>query len=55
MVFTNLTADDIDTSRTSSRGVNALKSYLAYAEHGTLERPAEAGDEAESAFLVEKH
>ena len=35
-VFTNLTADDIDLSRTRSRGVRALKTFLAYAETGRL-------------------
>lgn len=52
-VFTNLTADDIDTNRTGSRGVNALKTFLAYAEHGILEAPledGEDGDAADSAF-----
>ena len=36
-VFTNLTAADIDLSRTRSRGVTALKMFLAYAETGKLD------------------
>ncbi|MVT07140.1 DUF3320 domain-containing protein [Chitinophaga tropicalis] len=35
-VFTNLTADDIDLSRTDSEGVRALKNFLYFAQHGTL-------------------
>ena len=36
-VFTNLTADDIDLDRTRSRGVRALKTFLAYAQGGRLD------------------
>ena len=49
-VFTNLTADDIDLSRTNSRGVRALKVYLAYAQHGTLESSTQSGRESGSPF-----
>ncbi len=44
-VFTNLTADDLDLDRARSRGVRALKTFLAFAETGTLEPSAslEAG------------
>ncbi|MCO5176442.1 MAG: DUF3320 domain-containing protein [Thermomicrobiales bacterium] len=36
-VFTNLSADDIDLSRTSARGVHALKEFLRFAEKGTTQ------------------
>lgn len=35
-VFTNLSPDDIDLSRTSSRGVQAFKTFLTYAKNGHL-------------------
>ena len=49
-MFTNLTADDIDLGRTRSRGVRSLKAYLAYAQHGVLEAPAESDRESGSPF-----
>ena len=50
-VFTNLRAADIDLNRTSSRGVRALKTFLAYAETGVLEDAAgESGREIDSPF-----
>ena len=50
-VFTNLRASDIDLNRTSSRGVRALKTFLAYAETGVLEDAAgESGREIDSPF-----
>ena len=49
-VFTNLVADDIDLRRTSAWGVRALKSFLAYAQHGTLESPSESGRDSGSPF-----
>ena len=50
-VFTNLRAADIDLNRTSSRGVRALKTFLAYAETGVLEDVAgESGREIDSPF-----
>ena len=52
-VFTNLRAADIDLNRTSSRGVRALKTFLAYAEIGVLEDPAgESGREIDSPFQM---
>jgi hypothetical protein len=36
-VFTNLKAADIDLGRTQARGVRALKTFLAFAETGSLE------------------
>ncbi|MCY4355460.1 MAG: DUF3320 domain-containing protein [Truepera sp.] len=50
-VFTNLRAADIDLNRTSSRGVRALKTFLAYAETGILEDAVgESGREIDSPF-----
>jgi very-short-patch-repair endonuclease/DNA polymerase III delta prime subunit len=49
-VFTNITAADITTERTASRGVQALKSFLHYAQHGTLHLPTETDREADSPF-----
>lgn len=49
-VFTNITAADIDTERSGSRGIKALKSFLHFAQHGSLHLPAETGREAESPF-----
>lgn len=49
-VFTNLTADDIDISRTKAYGVRALKSFLYYAQHGRLDVPVETGRSADSPF-----
>jgi very-short-patch-repair endonuclease len=49
-VFTNLTAADLDTSRTKSFGVIALKSFLHYAQHGQLNMPQEKGHPADSPF-----
>ncbi|QHS61679.1 DUF3320 domain-containing protein [Chitinophaga agri] len=37
-VFTNLTADDIDLTKTESEGVRALKNFLYFAQHGSMNR-----------------
>jgi very-short-patch-repair endonuclease len=49
-VFTNLTADDIDLARTGARGVQALKTFLAYAQSGWLDIPTAGGAEPGSPF-----
>lgn len=49
-VFTNITADDIDLSRTQARGVTALKTFLAYAQHGRLDVPVESDRPMDSPF-----
>jgi very-short-patch-repair endonuclease len=49
-VFTNITAADIDTERTQSRGIRALKSFLHFAQHGQLDIPVETGLPADSPF-----
>ena len=49
-VFTNLTAADLDLSRTAARGVAALKAYLHFAHTGHLGQNEEAGRAPESPF-----
>lgn len=49
-VFTNITADDIDLSRTQARGVAALKTFLAYAQHGRLDVPIVSDRPMDSPF-----
>lgn len=49
-VFTNLTADDIDLSRSQTRGVISFKQYLKYAQTGELELPLPSGKEPDSPF-----
>ncbi len=50
VIFTNLTADDIDLNRTQARGVVALKRYLHYAQTGRLDIPVPSGGGPESPF-----
>ena len=49
-VFTNLTADDLDLSRTTAKGVAALRTFLAFAQHGRLDQSAETKQEVEAPF-----
>lgn len=49
-VFSNLTHDDIDLSRTQARGVVGLKAYLKYAATGVLDVPDTGRDEQDSVF-----
>lgn len=49
-VFTNLTADDIDLSRTQARGVSSLKRFLHYARTGVMDIPVSTSREAGSLF-----
>ncbi|MBC6612377.1 DUF3320 domain-containing protein [Hymenobacter sp. BT507] len=42
-IFTNLTSDDLDLSRTQAKGVAALKAFLSFAQHGHLHHNAETG------------
>lgn len=49
-VFSNFSADDIDLTRTQSRGVRSLKVFLQYAKDGILERIDEGIDETDSPF-----
>src|SRR5690606_16556912 len=52
-VFTNLTYDQIDLSRTNARGVNALRQFLHYAHTGTMPKAKSVGGEAMSLFEEE--
>jgi very-short-patch-repair endonuclease/DNA polymerase III delta prime subunit len=50
-VFTNITADDIDLSRTQKYSIQTLKSFLHFAQHGKLYVPGSvAGLPADSPF-----
>ena len=49
-VFTNLTAEDLDLSRTRAKGVAALKTFLEFAQHGRLSQNIETGREMDSPF-----
>lgn len=49
-VFTNLTAADLDTSRTKSHGLNALKSFLHFAQYGQLNIPRETAHPSDNPF-----
>jgi very-short-patch-repair endonuclease/DNA polymerase III delta prime subunit len=50
-VFTNITADDIDLTRTQRYSIQALKSFLYFAQHGKLYMPENiSGLPAESPF-----
>ncbi len=52
-VFTNLTADDINLSRTNARGVAVLKRYLKYAQTDEIDIPERTGKLPDSPFEVE--
>ena len=49
-VFTNLTSEDIDLGRSDARGVQAFKTYLAYAQHGVTETPGQGNGEVDAPF-----
>lgn len=49
-VFTTLTSDDIDLSKTSSAGVAALKTFLKYAQTGQMDVPAQTERQPDSEF-----
>ncbi len=49
-VFTNLTHEDIDLARTTSRGVASLKAFLKYAATGSLDVPDTGRAEQDSVF-----
>ena len=49
-VFCNFTADDLETKSTTPFGMKALKSFLKYAETGSLEKNHETGKETDSPF-----
>lgn len=49
-VFTNITADDIDVTKTKSYGIQSLKNFLYFAQHGRLYMTTETGLPADSPF-----
>jgi very-short-patch-repair endonuclease len=49
-VFTNITSADLDTSKTKSYGLRALKSFLHFAQHRQLDVPTQSGLPPESPF-----
>ncbi len=49
-VFSSLRADQLDLRRTQARGVQALHSFLAYAESGSLGAPSSTADDATPEF-----
>lgn len=53
VVFSNITGDDIDLSRSQSRGVACLKTFLTFAEKGIMDLPGETSRDAESEFELQ--
>ncbi len=51
-VFTNLSAEDLDVARTRSRGVRALRTFLAYAAAGQVETSPEEETASASPFVA---
>ena len=49
-VFTNITSADLDTSKTKSQGLRALKSFLHFAQHRQLDVPVQSGMPPQSPF-----
>lgn len=49
-VFTNLTHNDIDLTRSGSKGLATLKTYLKFAETGILDIPRPSGKDSDSPF-----
>lgn len=48
VIFSSITADDIDLARASGRGVAALKTFLTFAQTGRLSVPKQTGKEEQS-------
>jgi very-short-patch-repair endonuclease len=49
-VFTSITSADLDTSKTKSQGLRALKSFLHFAQHRQLDVPIQSGMPPQSPF-----
>jgi len=52
-VFSNITDDDIDLSKSQTKGVAALKAFLRYARTGIADVPAQIDAEEDSPFEAE--
>jgi hypothetical protein len=52
-VFSNITDDDIDLSRSQKKGVVALKAFLRYARTGIADVPTQGATEEDSPFEAE--
>jgi very-short-patch-repair endonuclease len=50
VVFTNLTADDVDLRRAGGAGIRAFKAFLAFAKAGRLEVPASEKRDLDAEF-----
>ena len=50
LVYSNFVADDLDLRRSNARGVDALKTYLKYAETGRLGVARATGADSDSPF-----
>lgn len=53
VVYSSITADDIDLARTQSKGVHALKVFLTYAQTGKLPIAQATGKDFDSEFEVQ--
>ncbi len=52
-VFSNITGDEIDLNRSQARGVACLKTFLTFAEKGTMDMPRITDREADSEFELQ--
>ena len=50
VVYSNFVAADVDLRRSKARGIQALKTFLKYADTGVLDVPRASGREADSPF-----
>ena len=50
VVYSNFLSADLDLRRSKARGIQALKTFLKYAEKGILDVPQASGREADSPF-----
>ena len=53
IVFTNLTADDLDLRRAGGAGIRAFKAFLTFAKEGRLEQKSGATREGDPEFEVQ--
>ncbi|HLY73138.1 MAG TPA: DUF3320 domain-containing protein, partial [Planctomycetota bacterium] len=53
VVFTNITADDVDVRRASGAGIRAFKAFLTFAKDGRLERKPGATHDLDPEFEIQ--